>query len=163
LAHLTWTRNLDLGIEVIDKQHGRIVSYINDLDDAMRLPAPGRRKGVLAVLKNAMDYTESHFSYEEAMLENVRYPFLKAHHKLHAMFIGRMNDYKRRFADGEDIGIELHNTLARWLVNHIQSEDADYAKYVKKHLAASRTAQPIPPLKPRDAATASLWRRLFGK
>lgn len=163
MAYLTWTKDLELGIEVIDKQHARLVSYINDLDDAMRLPASGRREGVLNVLENALDYTESHFSYEEAMLDSVGYPFLKAHNKLHEMFIKRMNNYKQRFADGEEIAIELRNTLARWLVNHIKSEDADYAKYVKKHLAATHSAEPVPQPKPRDAATATLWQRLFGK
>jgi len=163
MAYLTWTKDLELGIKVIDRQHGRIVSYINDLDDAMRFPVASRRTGVLGVLDNAIDYTESHFSYEEAMLESVNYPFLKAHKKLHELFIKRMNDYKRRFSEGEEIAGELRNTLARWLVNHIKSEDADYAKYVRKYLASSQTAEePLLTPKPQDERTASLWKRLFG-
>jgi hemerythrin len=158
---MTWSKELELGIEVIDRQHERIVNYINDLEAASHLPAADRSSGVLAVIENAIEYTESHFSYEEAMLEEVGYPFLKAHNKLHELFIRRMNGYKQRFIEGEEVEGELRVTLARWLVNHIKSEDADYAKYVKQRMPSLRT-QSVPRPKPRDEKTASLWKRLFG-
>jgi hemerythrin len=66
------------------------------------------------------------------MLEDVRYSFLKAHKKVHELFIRKMNDYKRRLSEDEDIAIELRDTLMRWLVNHIKNEDRDYSKWLAR-------------------------------
>jgi hemerythrin len=112
----------NLGIGVIDEQHKRIVDYINDLDDAIHMTGNERHVRLLDVLNEVVNYTESHFSFEEAMLEDVKYPFILAHKKVHELFIRRLNDYIQRFAKGEDVVTELRNTLARWLINHIKSE-----------------------------------------
>jgi hemerythrin len=144
LAHLIWSKNLSVGIDVIDKQHMRIVSYINDLDDAMRLSSdPRARARIESILRSAIEYTESHFGFEEAMLEDVNYPFLKAHKKIHELFVRRMLDYQRRLSEGENITLELHETLTRWLVNHIKSEDMDYSRWIAKPdlQASAQTAQ----------------------
>lgn len=34
MAKFVWTDQLNVGIDVIDQQHRRIVEYINQLDDA---------------------------------------------------------------------------------------------------------------------------------
>ena len=61
MAYLTWTDNLDTGIEVIDGQHKRIVDYINQLHDA-RLSQ--NRKVIGKVIEDTVDYTLSHFGFE---------------------------------------------------------------------------------------------------
>ena len=34
MAHIIWSNDLSVGIEIIDSQHKRIVDYLNELDDA---------------------------------------------------------------------------------------------------------------------------------
>ncbi len=68
MAHIVWTRELDTNIEVIDKQHRRIVDYINALDDAI---AGGDRARVRQVLDQLVDYTLSHFDYAETVRANM--------------------------------------------------------------------------------------------
>jgi hemerythrin len=131
------------------------VNYINELCDAMHCVGSEKHETLVHVLDDLVDYTESHFSFEEAMLEDAGYPLLNAHKKMHELFIMRLNSYIRRFKAGEDITVELRDTLARWLINHIKTTDGSYVEYVK-HLN-----KPLP--KPRDAKTASLWTRLFGR
>ncbi|MCL2309815.1 MAG: bacteriohemerythrin [Proteobacteria bacterium] len=122
MAHIEWTDELSVGIEAIDKQHQRIIEYVNKLYDNLH-----DRQAMADVLADTIEYTESHFGFEEAMMEESGYPYLRAHKRIHDLFVRRVAKYKERFLAGEDIGEELHDTLVRWLVTHIKSEDANYS------------------------------------
>ena len=125
---ILWDSKLDTGIDVIDAQHKRIVEYINDLEIAkMKLD----KKMVNDIIEQLIDYTQSHFGFEEEMLEEAGYKFLKPHKKVHELFIRRVTDFTLRSARGEDIVVELHSMLSKWLLNHIANEDRDYADAVK--------------------------------
>ena len=131
MAKLEWTQDLDTGIEEIDKQHRRIVDYINELGEARRAKDT---KLVERVVSRTVDYTISHFGFEEALMENAGYKLLRTHKKSHEMFAKRVLDLQARFTDGEDVSEELHALLSRWLVSHIKHDDHAYAEIVKKSL-----------------------------
>ncbi|MCU7959267.1 MAG: bacteriohemerythrin [gamma proteobacterium symbiont of Bathyaustriella thionipta] len=131
MAKLEWSSDLDTGIHVIDKQHRRIVDYINQLDHAARNHS---REEVAAVLDQLVDYTLSHFTFEEGLMEEAGYPFVNAHKKVHKLFVRRVADYQQRFKIGEDISEELLTTLKTWLINHIRNDDDDYVDIVHKNL-----------------------------
>lgn len=125
---ITWDSRLDTGIDVIDAQHKRIVDYINDLEIAK---IKGDKVMTMEVIEQLIDYTQSHFGFEESMLEEAGYKFLKPHKKVHELFIKRVTEFTMRAAKGEDIADELHSMLAKWLLNHIANEDRDYSDTVK--------------------------------
>jgi hemerythrin len=128
MAKTIWTSNLNTGIEVIDKQHRMIVDYINQLDDART--SGGKRELIAKVIDNLVGYTISHFKYEERLLDEAKYPFLKAHKNIHETFVKRVGDYQERFKLGEDISEELHKLMFNWLFGHIKYEDMDYVSLV---------------------------------
>lgn len=133
MAKLVWSADLDTGINVIDKQHRRIVDYINQLHDAR---TGGQEKDKIAkVIDELVDYTLSHFAFEESMQEEAAYPFLKAHKRVHDLFVTRVGQYQERFRLGEDVSEELNNLLVNWLYNHIKRDDADYVELVKNNIA----------------------------
>lgn len=138
MSYIVWSSELDTGIDVIDEQHKRIVEYINDLYDAH---TAGNRSAVASVIDNVMDYTMSHFSFEETMMEDAGYGFLHAHQRVHQMFITRVTAVKARFDAGENVEAELHNMLARWLVNHIRKEDHHYVTAVQEYLAMQQSSR----------------------
>ncbi len=74
---ILWGPAYELGILVIDQQHKRIVDYINELDRLVG--QPGAQLGVVRVLYDLVDYTESHFSFEEALMERAGYDELDDH------------------------------------------------------------------------------------
>lgn len=128
---ITWTDDLNTGIDVIDKQHMRIVDFINQLEDAQKL-----KDLVLIrqVMEDCLDYTMSHFAFEESLQEEAGYKYCKPHKKVHELFTRRVNEYKERLELGDDVAGELHALLARWLVNHIKRDDADYVGAVKANM-----------------------------
>jgi hemerythrin len=131
VAYLHWTRDLDTGIDGIDKQHRRIVDLINELNeanDASELAATNH------VLSELVEYTRVHFASEEGLLKNANYPYIKAHKRVHEIFIKRVAEFQHRASSGENVMPELLSMLRTWLLNHIKGEDALYVESVQKSL-----------------------------
>ncbi|RMH93757.1 bacteriohemerythrin [Lysobacter pythonis] len=136
MALLVWQPELNTGIDIIDEQHHRIVALINQLDHAHDHSS---RDEVGLVLEELVDYTLSHFAFEEELLEEAGYAFCSAHKRVHDMFIRRVSEYKMRFEAGEEITAELKGMLARWLFNHIRSDDKAYSPHVRHYLETNHS------------------------
>lgn len=152
---LEWTPDLSVGIEVIDAQHKRIVEYINMLHEAR---IRGDRDAIARVIEELVDYTLSHFSFEESMMEEAHYRFLAPHKKVHELFVRRVSEYQQRFKMGEDVAAvagDMQNTLVTWLMNHIKREDMDYGPTVRASLGEDK-------LKQASAKKSGWLSRLFG-
>lgn len=128
---LEWTRELEIDIPVIDSQHQRIVEYINKTEEAHLHHSQAE---LLEVLDELVDYTLSHFAFEETLMEEAGYPFIKPHKKVHALFARRVAGYQDNAKAGKDVADELIHTLKAWLVNHIKHDDRDYSGAVKANL-----------------------------
>lgn len=160
MAYMQWTDDLDTGIQVIDDQHRRIVLYINQLHEA---DESGDRHKTAEVMEGLLDYTMTHFQFEEELQERAGYPFLKAHQRVHEIFMRRIADFRKRAEQGENILPELLSMLKVWLASHIKGDDRDYVESVQKLLGeegAGNTAE--------NAAEHESWvkatvKRLFGE
>lgn len=131
MAFIQWSKDLDIGISVIDNQHKRIVDYINELDEVNKT---GNMADINRVLDQLVDYTVTHFAFEEDLQENAGYPFIKAHRRVHEVFTKRVVDFQARARAGENVAPELLSMLKVWLINHIKGDDVDYVEVVKKSL-----------------------------
>ncbi|MBD2837391.1 bacteriohemerythrin [Pseudomonas sp. JM0905a] len=131
MVYLEWESDLDTGIEVIDGQHKRIVEMINDLHAAQ---LQMDKAAVARVIEEVVDYTLSHFAFEETLLEDAGYQFSRAHKKVHELFIRRVNVFRTRHQAGDDVADELKDLLGRWLFNHIRNDDANYVEAVKANM-----------------------------
>ena len=130
--HMVWTKNYELGINAIDAQHKRIVDFINELDDIANLPESNDRKENLQrVLGEVNKYIESHFGYEEVLLEKVGYPDSDRHKKVHALFGKRHKGYTKLIEREGNIAAEIGAALEQWLMYHIRVEDAGWARYIR--------------------------------
>jgi hemerythrin len=148
---MKWSSELEIGIPVVDSQHKRIVDYINQLDVARREHSD---REVKVVLDELVDYTLSHFAFEESLMEEAGYPFVNAHKKVHQLFERRVAEFQRRSEAGEDIAKDLLHVLTTWLINHIKGDDQDYSGVVKANL--NRATQNV------KARKGSWFNRLFG-
>ena len=151
MAKFVWTDQLNVGIDVIDQQHRRIVEYINQLDDARSRGHSHQEVGFL--INDLVDYTISHFGFEESLQEEANYPFAKSHKKVHELFAQRVSDYQTRHEKGEDVSKGLNSLLVTWLFNHIKRDDMDYVESVKVYLQQQKNAL---------ERKKGLFERLFG-
>lgn len=149
MAYWRWDPSYSVGIAVIDNQHKRIIEYINELDKIATYNV--QNQIVQEVIYKLIDYTISHFSFEESLMEEAGYPLLKPHKKVHEAFIERINFFKERFENGEDISKQLMMELQMWLINHIQHNDTDYTQVVQYMLEQKKIAPA------KDDDTKSTW------
>lgn len=149
---IIWTPDLNTGIEVIDEQHKRIVDFINQLEFAQLAK---NTELIKEVINDCVDYTLSHFAFEESLQEEVGYQYCKPHKKVHELFTRRVMEYQQRLQLGDDIGEELHQLLSRWLINHIKRDDADYVSAVK--------ASMVTLIKEKEEKQETGWFRRFFK
>ncbi|RDI97200.1 bacteriohemerythrin [Dyella solisilvae] len=131
MPYMTWQDDLNTGIKVIDNQHRRIVEMINHLHEAMNHSGHQELNDILDEL---VDYTLSHFTFEESLMEDAGYEFTRAHKRVHEVFVKRVSEYRLRFRAGEDIGQELMHTLSHWLFNHIRNDDKAIVDAVRRHM-----------------------------
>ena len=131
MSYWSWDPSLSIGIDVIDAQHRRIVDYINELHAAH---ADNSRDKISDVLTGLVDYTLTHFAFEEDLMENSGYPFIEAHKKVHVAFAENIGKFVEQHEAGHDVTRRLLSTLQVWLTNHIKHDDKDYSTLVKKTL-----------------------------
>lgn len=129
---MEWSEKFNIGIDVIDNQHRQILDYINALE---KIRATGAaREQIKDVFDDLIDYTQSHFSFEENLLAQVNYQFLPSHRSIHELFVKRLKDFRQRFDNGESVEDDLHRLLSKWLINHIQHDDQDYIDAVRDNM-----------------------------
>ena len=94
MTELQWSSKMNIGIDVIDKQHRQIVDYINRLGEAIKA---SNKSEILQILDDVIDYTQSHFAFEEALMADAGYAALEAHQKIHTLFAQRVLHLKARY------------------------------------------------------------------
>lgn len=132
---IQWSKELEIGIDVIDGQHRRIVDYINELQ---QVTGDTDRPVVRRVIDDLIDYTYSHFAFEEALMEEADYDSLPIHRRTHEAFCSRIEDFKRRAQSGEAVEGPLAELLRTWLLRHIMSDDTSYAELVRRKMPRIR-------------------------
>ena len=136
---IDWSPKYELGINVIDNQHKRIVDYINQIHDTEN--DSSSNETLDNVLQNLLDYTYSHFAFEEALMEEANYSDLTGHQLTHSTFTKQIEIIKKRFDHGETVAVELTNMLQKWLLNHIQVDDLNYTATVKENILKKNADQ----------------------
>ena len=94
---MKWVPEYNTGIDVIDDQHKRILDYINEIDS---IDANTDRDRVKQILENIIDYTQSHFTFEESLQEEAGYKYRVPHKRVHDLFIKKIESYRDRFEMG---------------------------------------------------------------
>ena len=135
---LSWTDDLHTGIDEIDRQHMRIIDYINELEDAIR---ENSRESIGHVLDELTEYTLSHFAFEESLQEEAGYDMTEPHKAVHDLFAKRIAGYKTKHLAGQDVSQQLHSMLSAWLVNHIKRDDMAYVSVVTANIERLSTSE----------------------
>ncbi len=122
MPYIEWNSNISVNVADIDTQHKKLVNLINTLHEAM---TQGKGKEILGkVLDELVDYTKTHFSFEEGKMQAAGYKQYLSHKLEHDRFTRQVMDLQKQYHDGKaTITIDVLNFLKDWLVNHIQGVD----------------------------------------
>lgn len=128
-----WTKDLSVGVDLIDKQHQTWFSKANDLFEA---GMQGKSKEKISQTLEFLDaYTKTHFQDEEKYMREIGYPEYETQRKLHATFIEELAKLKTQFeASGGNVVviISANQMVVSWLTKHISSMDKKIGEYAKK-------------------------------
>lgn len=130
MALVAWSEQLSVGVVSIDEQHKKLVSLLNQLHDGM-LSGKGR-DALGAVLKGLIDYTRTHFKYEEDLFARTGYPDAASHKRDHTDLVQRVIEIQQKYntSGPSALTIPVMNFLKDWLTNHIQGSDRRYAPHL---------------------------------
>jgi hemerythrin-like metal-binding protein len=132
MALVTWSESFSVGVRSIDGQHTVLFDTINDLHSAMMKGQARAKVGEL--LRTLLAYTRNHFSAEEAIMEDAKYPGLATHRIEHRKLTKQVEEYVDRYQQGDfTLSLDLADFLSNWLKNHILSRDQSYRPWLHEH------------------------------
>jgi len=127
---VAWDDKMSVGVDVLDEDHRRLLDMFNSLLE--NGVAKRNREALSALLADLRDYTDVHFSREEAFMQRNGYPDLDSHRAAHRYFVDEVEKLRHDFDGGNEtmLRIDLILLLKDWLIEHIQSTDMQYKPYV---------------------------------
>ena len=129
MALINWNPSYSVKIGEIDSQHQKLITMINELNDAM---LKGKAKDILSPLIDGLiAYTQVHFSKEEMLFDKYKYPDAPAHKEEHAAFVKKVTEFREGFKKGAmNLTINIMDFLSDWLTKHICGTDKKYSDFL---------------------------------
>lgn len=132
MSHIVWNESFSIDNAEIDDQHKKWIAIHNELHDAL-LHSDFRSLQTIAAqtLRKMYDYTRFHFEYEGKYMEQIGYPGIREHWRLHKNFDSMVYGYLRDIEKGQlpILNSELIKILQNWLTDHILTEDKKFCLY----------------------------------
>lgn len=130
MLHVAWKEQYSVQNPLIDGQHQRLLSILNDLILIANRRSP--REAISELFHQLIDYAREHFTAEEQILKKVGYPAFTQHKAAHLVYIDTLLSLNAQYnAEDEAMVEEMINFLKNWLIHHILKMDTAYASYIK--------------------------------
>lgn len=127
---LIWTEDLSVNSLVIDVQHRHLFDLTNELACEKAAVEP---EECARLLSGLTEYFRTHFSEEEAYMEQYGYPDLKQHKAEHAQFIKRISMFNVEYISSVPTKSEIIHLFTRfWLFHHVMKLDMQYRDFIAK-------------------------------
>lgn len=130
---LLWTKNLEVGVDLIDTQHKK---WFEKADQLFEAGKSGKSKEYIIQMFDFLDdYTKTHFKDEEKYMASINYPELALQKQMHEGFIKKLAELRK---DYETAGANLTVILSAnqfildWLTKHISNADKKIGDFARK-------------------------------
>jgi len=135
MALIEWNDSLRLGIEVIDRQHERLVGIVNRLHEATM---EGRGSDVIGeIMDELIIYTATHFRMEEKYFAQFEYADAEEHKQEHDALIEKVTAFTESFekalgSSKSALAAELLQFLQIWWRFHMMETDSKFVALFKE-------------------------------
>lgn len=130
--YITWSEQYSVNFKAIDEQHKQVFKLLNDIFILTRSGKQASRKALEQLGFRLRLFTETHFVYEERVLEMLQYPRLNNHKTYHRRMENRTHAITQDLVDNVKDPQDLLLFLKDWWQKHIQGNDKDYVPLVEK-------------------------------
>ncbi len=117
-----------LGIDQIDNEHIKLVDMLNDVH---ALLGEGKKDEARQYFSETLSsYVNEHFAHEEKFMEDIHFPGVADHKKIHENFKKSLLDLIPKIEAFDEKAFRDALTDAfTWIVNHIGRTDKRYTKH----------------------------------
>ncbi len=130
MPHPDWNQRFETGNKLIDTQHEQMFTSLSALSQAIH-----EKKGhdqIQVTLIQLKDYIENHFITEEKFMEDINYPQIEKHKKIHQEYREKTQKIIEDYHSGKkQMAIYLVKFISDWIQNHILEEDIRYIQWLK--------------------------------
>lgn len=128
-SYVEWKEEYSVGINSIDEQHKRLLNLINQLQTAVDHSTGDQFER--EALDELVDYTKTHFSYEEGLMRDNDYPDFEPHKAQHEKMFKKVEEVLAEYEEDHDTAMSnAVEYLKGWLINHINGTDKEYSSYL---------------------------------
>lgn len=142
---LIWTKDLEGGVRVIDKQHKGYFKIVNGLLD-MTLNQQHSEKKMAESFKFLRIYIIDHFATEETLMTKFEYPLYGDHKRRHMFFrkkLAELYESSKKTKSSRELATQMQFFLVDWFLNHIKVSDIKMSSYLKKELTKYYAMHPL--------------------
>lgn len=130
-----WDQDFQTGNILIDEEHFKLVSIINELLQASMNFENVSMEAVEALNQKLTDYVSVHFANEEGLMEehSIEQSFIDEHKYLHIEFVKKVKSFFDS-SENYDNEIKLSNIseyLIRWLAYHVLNTDKSLVRQIE--------------------------------
>jgi hemerythrin-like metal-binding protein len=130
-ARLAWKPALDVGHEVLDRQHRQMFTLCNELIQVVGVRKPD--SVVQALLRELMAEIRNHFVTEERVAEELGTPLSAEHRRHHAALLARAEQLRERCRGSQaDIGDLVRTLVVDVVAGHVLAEAAGLSASVAR-------------------------------
>ncbi len=122
---------LKTGIAEIDRQHTQLIKCLDEL--SVFVGGNFEFSASLTALTTLIDYTRDHFAFEESVLASCNFPLLDEHIAEHKTITAHAEALWQEVEAGNEIGEQLVPTIRKWIVDHINAEDIQFANFIREN------------------------------
>ena len=124
-----WKDDYSVGIDSIDQQHKKLLNLINQLQTAVDYSTGEQFER--EALDELVDYTKTHFTYEEGLMKDNDYPDFEPHKAQHEKMFAKVEEVLAEYEQDQDTAMaNAAEYLKDWLINHINGTDKEYSSYL---------------------------------
>ena len=124
-----WKDDYSVGIDSIDQQHKKLLNLINQLQTAVDYSTGEEFER--EALDELVDYTKTHFTYEEGLMRDNDYPDFEPHKAQHEKMFAKVGEVLAEYEQDQDTAMaNAAEYLRDWLINHINGTDKEYSSYL---------------------------------
>jgi len=136
-----WNKKLEFGIPRIDSQHRKLVAMCNELHEALMNRQKRSKDEWLVtvgdVLRQAVNYAQTHFTDEEKLMKACKFAGYEAHKQRHKEFVQTITQVLIGFDEMTlTLGFDFADYLRDWILSHIACEDKQYCPVMRSFYQA---------------------------
>ncbi len=120
---IEWNEGLNIGIKVLDDDHKKLLSIINNLSESLQ--RDDSKNTIQDIFIDLENYAQEHFTREEVYLDKHKCKMLESHQEQHRFFTSTLKDLKEKLlhSNNQSNTQEVIFFLVDWLFTHIIEED----------------------------------------